>query len=65
MLWGFITRYVPEANPQSAPFLDRLVQYAINYYQDFVKPTKRYRAPNEAERAALTELRDELAPAAA
>jgi lysyl-tRNA synthetase, class I len=60
VLWGFITRYAPEANPTTAPFLDRLVRYAINYYQDFVKPTKRYRAPNEAERAALTELRDEL-----
>jgi lysyl-tRNA synthetase class 1 len=60
VLWGFITRYAPEANPESAPFLDRLVQYAINYYQDFVKPTKRYRAPNENERAALTELLDEL-----
>ncbi len=55
-LWGFITRYRPDATPQTAPFLDRLVGYAINYYRDFVKPTKRYRAPNEIERAALAEL---------
>ena len=39
-LWGFITRYRPDATPQTAPFLDKLVGYAINYYRDFVKPTK-------------------------
>ncbi|WP_158045048.1 lysine--tRNA ligase [Skermanella pratensis] len=60
VMWGFITRYAPDANPESAPFLDRLVQYAVNYYQDFVKPTKRYRAPTEQERAAMRELLDEL-----
>ena len=55
-LWGFISRYVPEATPQTAPFLDRLVGCAINYYRDFVKPKKRYRAPDATERAALEEL---------
>jgi lysyl-tRNA synthetase class 1 len=55
-LWGYITRYRPEATPESAPFLDQLVGYAINYYRDFVKPAKQYRAPNEVERKALAEL---------
>jgi lysyl-tRNA synthetase class 1 len=55
-LWGYITRYRPEATPQTAPFLDQLVGYAINYYRDFVKPAKKYRAPNEIERTALAEL---------
>ena len=55
-LWGFITRYRPEATPQTAPFLDKLVGYAINYYRDFVKPAKKFRAPNDVERAALSEL---------
>jgi lysyl-tRNA synthetase class 1 len=55
-LWGFITRYKPEATPQTAPFLDRLVGYAINYYRDFVKPAKKFRAPDDVERAALSEL---------
>jgi len=36
--------------------LDRLVGHAIAYYRDFVKPTKQYRAPSEAEHAALTDL---------
>src|SRR3954469_18186433 len=55
-LWGFISRYHPEATPATAPFLDKLVGYAINYYRDHVKPQKRYRAPDATERAALDEL---------
>ncbi len=56
VLWGFISRYAPGATPTSAPFLDRLVGCAISYYQDFVKPAKRFRAPTPVERAALAEL---------
>ncbi|MBT3360623.1 MAG: lysine--tRNA ligase [Rhodospirillales bacterium] len=56
VLWHFITRYRPDATPESAPLLDRLVEYAINYYRDFVKPSKVYRLPDETERAALEEL---------
>lgn len=55
-LWGFISRYLPEATPEKAPFLDKLVGYAINYYRDHVKPKKQYRAPDATERAALDEL---------
>jgi lysyl-tRNA synthetase, class I len=55
-LWGFISRYAPGLTPETAPFLDRLVGYALNYYQDFVKPTKTYRAPTPTERAALDDL---------
>ncbi|MDP6705674.1 MAG: lysine--tRNA ligase, partial [Alphaproteobacteria bacterium] len=56
VLWGFIRRYVPEATPENHPILDALAGYAVAYYQDFVKPTKRYRAPDETERTALEEL---------
>lgn len=56
VMWGFISRYAPEATPENSPFLDRLVGYAVRYYQDQVKPTKQYRAPTEAERAALQDL---------
>ncbi|HYM33493.1 MAG TPA: lysine--tRNA ligase [Candidatus Cybelea sp.] len=56
-LWGYISRYVPGATPQSQPLLDRLVAYAIAYYRDFVKPSKRYRAPSAMERAALADLK--------
>jgi lysyl-tRNA synthetase class 1 len=56
ILWGFISRYLPGASPESEPMLDRLAGYAINYYEDFVKPSKRFRAPTEQERAAMLDL---------
>jgi len=55
-LWAFITRYFPGTTPETSPFLDKLVGYAINYYRDHVKPSKQYRAPDATERAALEEL---------
>ncbi len=57
VLWGFISRYAPNASPQGNPFLDQLAEYAVRYYDDFVKPEKQYRTPNDAERAALQDLK--------
>ena len=59
-LWNFINQYAPDASPDSAPFLDRLVGYAIRYYQDFVLPEKSYRAPDTRERACLEALAGKL-----
>ena len=56
VLWGFISRYAPEARPDRHPMLDRLVGYALSFHRDFVKPKKRYRAPDDRERAALEDL---------
>src|SRR6202042_2791775 len=56
ILWGFIRRYYPDANTETQPLLARLVDHAIAYYQDFVRPEKRYRQPNATERAALEDL---------
>src|SRR3974390_774814 len=56
VLWGFIRGYAPEANAAANPGLDRLVGYALKYYEDFVRPQKQYRAPSEKERGALEDL---------
>jgi lysyl-tRNA synthetase class 1 len=56
ILWGFISRYLPGASPQSEPMLDRLADYAINYYEDFVLPAKRFRPATQIERAAFADL---------
>ncbi len=56
ILWGFLSRYLPGATPQSEPMLDRLAGYAIHYYEDFVLPAKRFRAPTAKERAAFADL---------
>ncbi|HQR89025.1 MAG: lysine--tRNA ligase [Caulobacter sp. 12-67-6] len=61
ILWGFLGRYVDGATPQTQPLLDRLAGYAINYYEDFVKPSKTFRAPTDVERAAMVDLRTRLA----
>jgi len=61
VLWGFISRYVPGASPQTHPALDQLATYAVRYFNDFIKPTKVFRAPTDKERAALQDLADELA----
>ena len=55
-LWGFIDRYAPEAKPETHPGLDAAVGFAVQYYRDFVKPTKTYRLPDDRERAALLDL---------
>src|SRR4051794_34502463 len=59
-LWGFIARYRPGVSATTHPKLDAMVGYAINYYRDFVAPTKTFREPTDTERAALQDLRDAL-----
>ena len=56
VLWGFIRAYAPQASPQTNPGLARLADFAIRYYEDFVRPTKKYRPPTDKERAALLDL---------
>ncbi len=60
MLWGFLRRYSPEAAPGRHVFFDRLVDHAIAYYRDQVRPTKQFHAPAPFERAALADLAEAL-----
>jgi lysyl-tRNA synthetase, class I len=60
VLWGFISRYAPNTSPATHPLLDQLVVRAINYFRDFVKPTRKFRPATEQERAALAEMIDTL-----
>jgi lysyl-tRNA synthetase, class I len=59
-LWGFIQRYAPEASPKTHPDLDAAAGYAVRYFKDFVAPTRQFRAPDDKERAALTDLAERL-----
>ena len=56
ILWGFLSRYIGGATPATQPLLDQLAGYAINYYEDFVKPAKTFRAPSDQERSAMQAL---------
>jgi lysyl-tRNA synthetase, class I len=61
VLWGFIRRYAPGVSSETHPRLDSLVKRAVRYFQDFVKPQKTYRLPDQAEAASLRRLADSLA----
>lgn len=61
VLWAFISRYAPGVTAETHPALDALVGYAIRYFDDFVKPTKSFKAPDDIERKALEQLDEKLA----
>lgn len=65
VLWGFIRRVAPGATAEEHPLLDHLAGYAIRYYDDFVKPQKKFREADAEERAALQALSDALGKAPA
>ena len=48
-LWGFVSNYAKGVSADSHPVLDEMIDYAISYYKDFVRPTKSYRAPAGVE----------------
>jgi lysyl-tRNA synthetase class 1 len=55
-MWAFIKRYAPDATPETHADLDQAAGFAVRYYNDFVKPTKTFRAPDDIERAAMEDL---------
>ena len=42
VIWGFLKEYDQSLDSQGNLLLDDLIQYAINYYIDFVIPKKKY-----------------------
>jgi lysyl-tRNA synthetase, class I len=61
LLWGFVRRYCPEAAPETHSELDRLLDFALAYFRDFIADSLRHRAPDETEAAALEDLDARLA----
>lgn len=57
VLAGFINAYAPN---NKSELLNKLMDYALAYYADFVLPNKKYRAPNDQELKAILEMRTEL-----
>jgi lysyl-tRNA synthetase class 1 len=55
-IWAFVAKYAPGATPADQPLLDALIGYALRYYEDFVKPSKKFRAATEKEQAAFADL---------
>ncbi len=53
MLRGFIRKYRPGASEAEFAVADAMIGYAERYFERFIKPTKKFRAPTDMERAAL------------
>ena len=56
ILWKFINRFHKEIKPKDFKILDKLTNYAINYFIDKVEPNKKFKKPNSDEKIALAEL---------
>ncbi len=57
VLRGFIRKYRPDASDAEIAATDAMISFAGRYFDDFIKPNKKYRAPTDQERAALEMLR--------
>jgi len=53
VLWKFIKKNKKDIKVSDHPILDSLVGYALKYFEDIVKPNKKYRKPNDKEKKAL------------
>jgi lysyl-tRNA synthetase class 1 len=58
LIWNYLTRYDPGlvADPETRTLAGRLVQCALNFYGDFVEPTKNRITPDPAQRAQIDEI---------
>jgi lysyl-tRNA synthetase, class I len=60
VLWAFISQYATDVSPEKNPYMDKLCELVVRYYNDFVKPNKTYHQPNPDERAIILKLKDFL-----
>ena len=56
VLWKFIINYNSKIIRDEHPILEKLIKNAIQYFNDIVKPLKKYRSANANENKAISEL---------
>ena len=56
LLWKFVKKYKPNILEKDYPIFDKLVGYAIKYFNDVIKKNKKYKKPNINEKIALEAL---------
>jgi lysyl-tRNA synthetase, class I len=61
LLWDYVLRYDSDAE-NNRDQIDGMVERAVAYYQDFVEPNKKYRGPDETEKALFKALLEKLEP---
>ena len=61
ILWGFLNSYYDSTTlNENRDAIDNMIGFAINYFNQFVKPKKQYRKASQNEEAALRELSETL-----
>ena len=60
IIWNYIKEYMVDVKPSDNPYTDKLVEFSIQYYKDFVEPNKKYKKPSKEEKKVLEELIDIL-----
>ncbi|MDG7055970.1 MAG: lysine--tRNA ligase [Wolbachia endosymbiont of Meromenopon meropis] len=60
ILWGFMSTYLQNITIKNNKMLDKLSNFAVRYYNKFVKQIKFYRIPNQKEKEALLDLKNIL-----
>ena len=60
LLWKFVKKYKKDISEKNYPIFDKLVGYAIKYFNDVIKLKKKYKKPNKEEKIALQALVDTL-----
>ncbi len=56
LLWKFVKKYKPNILEKDHPVFDKLIGYAIKYFDDVIKKNKNYKKPNPQEKKALEAL---------
>jgi len=56
LLWKFVRKYKKDISEKDHPIFDKLINYAIKFFNDVTKSKKIYKKPNETEKNALEEL---------
>ena len=56
LLWKFVKKYKSNIFEKDHPIFDKLIGYAIKYFNDVITQNKKYKKPNELEKKALEAL---------
>jgi lysyl-tRNA synthetase class 1 len=60
LLWKFVKKYKKDISEKNNPIFDNLIGYAIKYFNDVIRPKKKYKNPNVEEKMALQALVETL-----
>ncbi len=56
LLWKFVKKYKKDISEKDHPIFDKLIEYAIKFFNDVIKKQKKYKKPNSSEKKSLEAL---------